>query len=172
MKLRVGRSQSWPSPRSQLKVKEEVRPPIRVLLVDDYSPFRELLHSSLQQFPDLEVVGEASDGLEAVQRFEELRPELILSDIGLPTLTGIEITRWIRTYSGRAKILIVSQHCSWEIVEEALRSGANGYLCKSDLAEELQFAVESVLRDIQFLSKRAQKPQSGGATEPHLFPLH
>ena len=146
-----------------------MRPPIRVLLVDDYSPFRELLRSALQQFPDLEVVAEASDGLEAVQKYGELRPDLILSDIGLPTLTGIEITRWIRTYSGRAKILIVSQHCSWEIVEEALRSGASGYLCKSDLAEELQFAVESVLQGTQFLSKKAQKPQCGGAAEPYPF---
>jgi DNA-binding NarL/FixJ family response regulator len=134
-----------------------VRPPIRVLLVDDYSPFRGLLRTALGQFPDLEVVGEASDGLDAVQKFGELRPELILSEIGLPTLTGIEITRWIRTYSGRAKILIVSQHRSWEIVEEALRSGASGYLVKSDIADELRLAVDTVLQGIQFLSTKARE---------------
>jgi len=101
------------------------------------------------------VVGEASDGLQAVQRAEELQPDLILLDLGLPTLNGIQAARRIRVLSPNSKILFFTQNCSREIAQGALRTGANGYLLKSDAAD-LVSAVETVLRGEQFLSSGVQ----------------
>ena len=125
---------------------------IRVLLVDDYEPFRQFVRSTLQRKPDLQIISEVSDGLEAVQKAEELQPDLILLDIGLPTLNGIEVARRIRKHSPTSKILFVSENRSWDMAEEALRTGAGGYLVKSDAASDLLPAVESVLKGKQFVS--------------------
>jgi CheY-like chemotaxis protein len=97
-------------------------------------------------------VGEASDGLEAIQKAQELRPDLILLDIGLPTVNGIEAARRILQYAPNAKILFVSQERSSDIVQEALRTGACGYVLKSSAATELLPAVEAVLHGKQFAS--------------------
>jgi len=127
----------------------------RVLLVDDFPAFRDLLRSDLRKIPNLEVIGEASDGLEAVQKFRQLHPDLVLLDLGLPKLNGIEVIRRIKTLSAKAKILIVSADRSPVIVEEAFRSGAGGYLVKSDVARELRFALESVLVGVEYFSRLA-----------------
>src|SRR5271170_4203313 len=82
---------------------------IRVLVVDDYEPFRQFICSTLRKRPELQIVGEVSDGLEAVQKAQELQPDLIVLDIGLPTLNGIEAARRIRSVSPESKILFVSQ---------------------------------------------------------------
>jgi CheY-like chemotaxis protein len=100
----------------------------------------------------LQVIGEASDGLEAVQRAQELQPDLILLDIGLPTLNGIEAARRIREVSPASKILFVSENRSAGIAEEALSTGAGGYVVKSDAAGELLPAVDTVLKGKRFLS--------------------
>ena len=99
---------------------------VRVLVVDDYEPFRRFVCSTLEQRPELQIVGEASDGLEAVQKAEELQPDLIVLDIGLPTLNGIEAARRIRKLSPESKILFVSQESSADVVQEALRFGRTG----------------------------------------------
>ena len=99
---------------------------IRVLVVDDYAPFRHFVRSALQKLSQLQVIGEASDGMEAVQKAQELGPDLILLDIGLPTLNGIEAARRIREVSPTSKILFVSENRSRVLTEEALRSGADG----------------------------------------------
>jgi DNA-binding NarL/FixJ family response regulator len=125
---------------------------IRVLLIDDYEPFRQFVRSTLQKTPNLQIISEVSDGLEAVQKAQELRLDLILLDIGLPTLNGIEVARRIRKHSPTSKILVVSENRSWDMAEEALRSGADGYVVKSDAASELLPAVESVLQGKQFVS--------------------
>jgi DNA-binding NarL/FixJ family response regulator len=126
---------------------------LRVLVVDDFEPFRRFVCSTLRQRPDLEVVGEASDGLEAVQKAEELQPDLVVLDIGIPTLNGIEATRRIRKVSANSKILILTQESSEDVAQEVLSLGALGYVVKSHAGSELLAAVEAVCRGRQFLSK-------------------
>jgi DNA-binding NarL/FixJ family response regulator len=84
-------------------------PTVRVLVVDDYEPFRRFVCSTLRKRPELQIIGEASDGLEAVHKAEDMQPDLIVLDIGLPTLDGIEAARRIRKLSPQSKILFVSQ---------------------------------------------------------------
>jgi DNA-binding NarL/FixJ family response regulator len=124
----------------------------RILVVDDYAPWRHFVLTTLQKQPELQVIGEAVDGLEAVQKAQQLQPDLILLDIGLPTLNGIEVARRIREVSPKSKILFVSENRSWDIVEEALRTGAGGYVVKSDATDELLSAVEAVLNGKRFVS--------------------
>ena len=126
---------------------------IRVLVVDDYEPWHGFVSTTLRNEPELEIVGRVSDGLEAVYKAQELQPDLILLDIGLPTLNGIEAARRIREVSPASKILFVSENRSWDIAKEALRSGGNGYVVKSNAASELLPAVEAVLQDKSFVSR-------------------
>ena len=126
----------------------------RVLVVEDYEPFRRFICSTLRKRPELQIVGEVSDGLEAVQKAEELQPDLIVLDIGLPSLNGIEAARRIRKLSPKSKILFVSQESSADVVQEALATGAQGYIVKTDAGRELLRAVNAVLRGGQFVSKR------------------
>jgi CheY-like chemotaxis protein len=125
---------------------------VRVLVVEDYAPFRRFVCSTLGKRPELQIVGEASDGLEAVQKAEELRPDLIVLDVGLPALNGIEAARRIRKLSPKSKILFVSQESSADVVQEALRLGALGYVVKSHAGSELLAAVEAVQQGRQFIS--------------------
>ena len=124
----------------------------RILVVDDYEPWRRFVSTTLQKRPKLQVVDEALDGLEAVQKAEQLQPDLILLNIGLPTLNGIQAARRIRELSAKSKILFLSENRSGDIAEEALRTGASGYVVKSDAPGELLPAVEAVLQGKQFVS--------------------
>jgi DNA-binding NarL/FixJ family response regulator len=126
---------------------------IRVLVVDDFEPFRAFVCSALQQKPELEVIAELSDGLAAVQKAEELNPDLILLDIGLPTLNGIDAARQIRKLVPKPKIIFLSQESSDDVVQEALSSGALGYVVKALAGSELLPAVEAVLRGRRFVSR-------------------
>ena len=126
----------------------------RILVVDDYEPWRRFVSTTLQKQPELQIVGEVTDGLQAVQKAQQLQPDLILLDIGLPTLNGIEAARQIRELSPRSKILFVSQECSVDLVQEALRTGARGYVVKTDAGSELLEAVNTVLRGDGFVGKR------------------
>lgn len=125
---------------------------IRVLLVDDYEPWRRFTWTTLLKQSQLQVIGEVSDGLEAVQQAKELQPDLILLDIGLPTLNGIEAARRIREVSPASKIIFVSEQRSSDVAEEALSTGASGYVVKSEGAGELLPAVKAVLEGKRFVS--------------------
>ncbi len=125
---------------------------VSVLVVDDSGPFRRFVASALAQNSELQIIAETSDGLDAVHRAEKSQPNLILLDIGLPTLNGIEAARRIRKLSPASTILFFSENRCQEIVEEALRTGAAGYVAKSDAARELLPAIESVLQGRQFVS--------------------
>jgi DNA-binding NarL/FixJ family response regulator len=123
-----------------------------VLIVDDYEPWRRFIRLTLLVHDKLQVIGEVGDGMEAVARTQELQPDLILLDIGLPTIHGIEAARRIRELAPRSKILFVSQDCSPDVAEEALSTGAGGYVVKSDAASELLRAVKAVLEGKRFIS--------------------
>jgi len=125
---------------------------IRVLVVDDYEPWHRFVSTMLQQQQELRIVGQVRDGLEAVQQAQELYPDLILLDIGLPTINGLEAARRICKCAPQSKILFVSENRSPEIAEEALGTGAGGYLVKSDAAKELLSAINAVLEGKRFIS--------------------
>lgn len=127
---------------------------IRVLVVDDYQPIRHFLSSRLQNTSGVYVCWEASDGLEAVQKAEELQPDVILLDISLPKLNGIEVARRIGTVSPGSKIIFVSQELSTYVVQEALGTGARGYVVKIDAGRELLECVNAVLRGERFVGRR------------------
>jgi DNA-binding NarL/FixJ family response regulator len=127
---------------------------IRVLVVEDYEPFQRFVTSMLEALPELQIICKVSDGLEAVQKAEELQPDLILLDIGLPSLNGIEVARQIRKLSPESKILFVSQESSADVVRGALGTGAQGFVVKSDARRELLEGVNAVLRGERFVSNR------------------
>jgi len=125
---------------------------LTVLVVDDYEPIRRFIASKIQQQPELRIVAEVSDGMEAVQKAQELQPDLILMDVGLPTIDGIEATRRIKKVSPNSKILFVSENRSSDIAEEALRCGGLGYVLKSDAGTDLLPAIDAVVRGKRFVS--------------------
>jgi DNA-binding NarL/FixJ family response regulator len=121
-----------------------------VLVVDDFEPFRHFVCSTLQKKSGVLVVGEAADGLEAIQMAEKLRPNIIVLDIGLPILDGIEAARRVRVVSPLSKILFVSQESSTDIVQKALSLGS-GYVIKIHAGTELLPAVESLRAGERFI---------------------
>jgi DNA-binding NarL/FixJ family response regulator len=127
---------------------------VRILVVDDFTPWRRFVSTIAQIEPGWQVICEASDGLEAVQKAEELTPDLILLDIRLPKLSGIEAAKQIRKVAPNSKILFVSTYASWEIAEAALDTGASGYVVKLDAGNELPKAVEAVFQGKRYISSR------------------
>ena len=126
---------------------------IRVLVVEDSKEFRKFICSMLGERPELQIVGENIDGLQALQSARELQPDLIVLDIGLPSLNGIEVARQILKLSPKSKILFVSQESSADVVRGALGTGAHGYVVKIDAGSELLIGVSAVLRGDQFVSR-------------------
>jgi DNA-binding NarL/FixJ family response regulator len=126
-------------------------PLIRVLVVDDFEPFRRLVAKVLQRQPELQIICEVSDGLEAVQKAEEMQPDLVVLDIGLPNLNGIEAAQRICELSPKSKILFLSQETSPDVVLGALASGGSGYVLKINARKELLTAVNAVLGGKRFI---------------------
>lgn len=133
---------------------------IRVLVVEDFLPFRRLICSTLGKKPELNIIAEVSDGKEAVQKAEELKPDLILLDIGLPSLNGIAAARQIRKLAPDSKIIFLTQESSADVVQEALSIGALGYVAKTTMNGSLLAAVDAVLEGKRFVSKNLMRPGS------------
>jgi DNA-binding NarL/FixJ family response regulator len=125
---------------------------VRVLVVDDFVGFRGFVRSMLGKHPDFQVVGEAADGLEAIHKAEKLQPDLIVLDLGLPSLNGLEAARRIRKLSSKSKIIVSSLESSDEVVQEALRSGALGYVTKARLFTDLIPAIREAMLGHTFVS--------------------
>jgi len=123
-----------------------------ILVVEDYEPFRQFIAKTLQTQPHLRILKEVSDGAEAVRQAQQLQPDLILVDVGLPALNGIEAARQIRKVSPMSKILFVTENRSPDVAEEALRAGGLGYVIKSDAARDLLAAIDTVLQGKGFVS--------------------
>ena len=124
---------------------------VRILVVDDFEMFRQFVVELLGKRPELLVVGEASDGLEAIQKAVELRPDLILLDIGLTSLNGIEVARQIRSLVPESKIIFLTHELSSDVVQKAFSVGARGYVTKNMLLADLFVAVETVLSGMTFV---------------------
>ena len=119
--------------------------PKRILLVDDFEPWRWWLHSRLAAHTELQIVGEAVNGAEAVQKARELKPDLILLDIGLPDISGIEVAERIGQMDYRSEIVFVTQNNDPEVMSVALATGAKGYLLKTTATTGLIPAIEGAL---------------------------
>lgn len=131
---------------------------IRILVADDFAPWRRFVSSLLlPKNPGWHIVCEVSDGVEAVRKAVELRPDLILLDIGLPKLDGIEAARQIRQTASDSKILFLSGFDSLDVVEAALETGAHGYIVKFDAGRELVEAMEAVFHGERFISGRLKE---------------
>jgi DNA-binding NarL/FixJ family response regulator len=138
---------------------------LRILVVEDYAPFRQFICSTLQQRTGVQTI-EAADGLEAVQKAEELQPDLILLDINLPRLHGFQVAERIRRLLPHAKLLFVSQESSADIVREAFRVGACGYIQKLHAATDLLPAIDAVLESRRFVSRNVALTELTDAPAP------
>ena len=125
----------------------------RVLLVDDHEVARRGVRSVLSSDSNLDVIGETADGEEAVKKAEELRPAIILLDISLPGISGIQAAQRIRVVSPESRIIFLSQHDSICIAKDALKVGAHAYVVKSDAGLDLLTAIEAAREDRTFVSR-------------------
>ena len=125
---------------------------IRILLVDDHLLIRASLRSLLTEFAGIEVVGEAGDGREAIDLVGTLQPDVVLMDISMAGLNGLEATRLVRKEHPQVQVVVLSMHAGERQVLQALRAGAGGYILKESAPRELELAIESVARGKLFLS--------------------
>ena len=126
----------------------------RVLVVDDHAFIRRGVQSILHAFPEWELCGEADNGADAVRLSEALKPEVIIMDISMPGLNGIEATRAIHKNHPETKVILLTLHDNDELVRSAFRAGARGYLLKIDAEKELVQALRDVVREGAYISPK------------------
>jgi DNA-binding NarL/FixJ family response regulator len=139
----------------------------RVLVVEDHEPYRRVLCELLQQRGDLLIVGEAADGLDAIRQAETLRPDVVMLDIGLPTLNGIEVARRIRANVPNAKLMFVTNESSLEVVEQAFSKGAHGYVYKPRAHRDVLPVLEAIIRGGRFVSGGLERIARGDGLASH-----
>jgi DNA-binding NarL/FixJ family response regulator len=122
------------------------------MLVEDFLSFRNFVRSKLEQRPELLVICEVSDGLKAIENATELQPDLILLDIGLPSLNGVEVARRLRGLAPKSKIIFLSQETTAVLVKEAIALGAWGYVFKSHAEGDLLPAIDAALSGRRYVS--------------------
>jgi DNA-binding NarL/FixJ family response regulator len=142
-----------------------------VLVVEDHAPFRRFICKLLQQRPDLQIVGEATDGWDAIRQAEALRPDVVLLDIGLPRLNGIEAAGRLRTLIPDAKLMFVTIESSVEIVEQAFRGGAHGYVYKPRALRDVLPVLDAIIRGGQFVSGGLERIAQGDSLASHQHPV-
>ncbi len=118
--------------------------PITILIVDDHEITRVGLKLALEQYPDFKIIGEAVDGQKALEKAKELKPQIVLMDIGLPTLDGIEATRQLKANHPEIRVLVLTSHDSDQDVFAALSAGADGYCLKEVSSNQLDMAVRTI----------------------------
>lgn len=131
--------------------------PIRILLCDDHLLIRASLKSLIGEFPSIQVVGEAGDGREALEHAGKLQPHVVLMDIAMPGLNGLEATRRLVKDYPQVRVVMLSMHADESHVLQALRAGASGYVLKGSAPRELEMAIEAVARGEIFLSPAISK---------------
>jgi DNA-binding NarL/FixJ family response regulator len=144
-------------------------PPLRVFLADDHAIFRDGLRALLQRHPGVEVVGEAGDGHEAVIEIERTRPDVVVMDIAMPHLNGLEVTRRVRKRLPRTRVLVLSMYEDADFVHQILEAGASGYVLKGSASKELLDALAVVRKGQTYLSapleRHAVAPRRGAAAD-------
>ena len=126
----------------------------RVLIVDDHAFVRRGVQMILESFPDWELCGQAVNGLEGVRLADQLKPDVVLMDVSMPEMDGIEATRLVRQADVHIKIVLLTLHESAEVLRSGFRAGANGYLLKADAEEELIKALRVVVGDGSYISPK------------------
>jgi DNA-binding NarL/FixJ family response regulator len=127
---------------------------VKILLVDDHQVLREGLRSMLERQPDMQVVGEAPDGTVALRLVRELQPDLVIMDVNMPGMDGIDVTRLISRDHPEVKVLALSMYLRRTFVCEMLKSGAAGYLLKESAFAEIVEAIRTILRGEKYVSNR------------------
>lgn len=142
---------------------------IRVLIADDHTILREGIRSLLEREPDIEVVGEAADGAEAVAKVDQLRPDAVLLDVGMPNMNGIEATRRIKAKHPDICVLILSMHDDEEYVRPLMQSGASGYVLKRSATTDLVVALRAAVRGHTVLAPELAR-SAFGSERPQAAP--
>jgi two-component system nitrate/nitrite response regulator NarL len=119
--------------------------PVRILLADDFEIIRQGIRSQLEGPPGWEICGEAANGVEAVEKTLELKPDLVVLDVSMPIMNGIDAARQIHSFAPATKIVILSMHSFPQIIEEAKEAGADAFLTKGTAAEELRHTIAALL---------------------------
>jgi len=141
--------------------------PLRVLVVDDHAPFRSMICRLLQQQADVRIVGEAADGLDAVRQAEALQPDVVVLDIGLPALNGLDVAGRLRTRVPNAKVMFLTVESSLDVVEQAFSVGAHGYVYKPRALRDVVPVLDAIIRGGRFVSGGLARIAQGDSLASH-----